>query len=163
VLGYSGSGKTHLILNAMRLLKKHLSYNLAVIKYIHEHKIDKKGKDSYRFGEEGAIFSITRNSSYETTIFLKKELSIEKLVKWLELSPYKIDLIFTESFRGLSYPSILCVNNSEDIESQLEENTLMISGLIIKKKDYNSIHSNLPIFDITEDFQKFLTLFKITE
>ncbi|TFG17052.1 MAG: molybdopterin-guanine dinucleotide biosynthesis protein MobB, partial [Promethearchaeota archaeon] len=51
VIGYSGTGKTHFILNALDLLKKVKNYNGAVIKNIHEHQIDKEGKDSYLYCE----------------------------------------------------------------------------------------------------------------
>ena len=61
VVGYSGTGKTQLILNAISLFKENLNYKVAVIKNIHEHEIDKKGKDSYKYAEEGATFSITKN------------------------------------------------------------------------------------------------------
>ncbi|MHA2399095.1 MAG: GTP-binding protein, partial [Promethearchaeota archaeon] len=34
IIGYSGSGKTYFIMNAIKLIKKQLSYNMAVIKNV---------------------------------------------------------------------------------------------------------------------------------
>ncbi|GAH10484.1 unnamed protein product, partial [marine sediment metagenome] len=84
LLGTSGAGKTHFITNVIKLLKKRLNYETAVIKNIHEHEIDEEGKDSYKYSEAGAVYSITRNVYSENTIFLKKSIEIEKLMDWLE-------------------------------------------------------------------------------
>jgi len=46
VIGYSGSGKTYLIEKIIRKLKVELNLEVSVIKYIHEHRVDEKGKDS---------------------------------------------------------------------------------------------------------------------
>ena len=111
LLGTSGTGKTHFITNTIKLLKKHLNYETAVIKNIHEHEIDEEGKDSYKYSEAGAVYSITRNVNNENTIFLKKPIKIEGLIDWLEQGPFKIDLFLIEGFKNLNYPSILCVRN----------------------------------------------------
>ena len=61
LIGRSGSGKTNLIINAIKRLRKELHYNIAVIKNIHEHQIDEEGKDSYKYIEAGANYAITKN------------------------------------------------------------------------------------------------------
>jgi len=126
LIGYSGSGKTQFILNAIELLRINLNYQTAVIKNIHEHQIDKENKDSYKYAEAGAKFSITKNVYNETTIFLKEKIRIEKLLEWIAYGPYKIDLIFIEGFRNLDYPTILCAKNLSELESQLTNNVRMI-------------------------------------
>ena len=161
IVGYSGSGKTFFILNAIRLLREHLNYKVAVIKYIHEHEIDKKGKDSYNFIEEGAFYSITKNIYNETTIFMKKEITIEQIVKWLEISPFRVDIVFAEGFRDLNYPTILCVKQSNQIGLEMNGNVKIISGLIVKNEDYENIDMDLPILDVTKDFGKILEIFEI--
>ena len=44
VIGYSGSGKTHLIAYAIKKLKSDLDLAITVIKNVHTHKIDIEGK-----------------------------------------------------------------------------------------------------------------------
>jgi len=163
LIGYSGSGKTHFILNAMKLLKKNLNYEVAIVKNIHEHQIDKEDKDSFKYGEAGAQFSITKNVKNETTIFLKKEISIKELLEWIKSGPYKIDLVFIEGFRNLKYPTILCLKNFEEIKPQITENVRMISGLICSQnaRKNEKIDIDLPLIDIQKEFQKFLEIFNI--
>ena len=60
MIGYSGSGKTSFIVNAIKLLKINFSYSVVVIKNVKHHSIDKKGKDS------------TKRKSFKTKRFKKE-------------------------------------------------------------------------------------------
>jgi molybdopterin-guanine dinucleotide biosynthesis protein B len=162
VIGQSGSGKTMLIAHAIKLLKLYLNYEVAIIKNIHEHQIDEEGKDSYVFSKAGATYSITKNIYNETVIFSKKELNIEMIIDWLLKGPFKIDLVFTEGFRSLEVPTIICLKELKELKPQYNENIIMISGLICSKKGEESNEFNLPIIDIETDFDEFLKNFKIS-
>lgn len=132
-----------------------------MIKNIHEHQIDKEDKDTYRFGEAGVRFSITKNVNNETTIFLKNKISVEDLLKWLELSPYKLDLCFLEGFRNLNYPTVLCVQNRDEIKPQLTEYVKMISGLISLNFKEGRDKTDIPVVNLLESFELFLKIFNI--
>ena len=160
-MGTSGSGKTHFITTAINLLKENLNYEVAVVKNIHEHEIDKKGKDSYKYCEAGAVYSITKNINDENTIFLKKKIDMEELIKWLKLGPFKVDLVFIEGFKNLTYPTILCVEKFSDIENQVGEDIKMISGRITNNDIPDDQDLKLPIIDIEKEFEKFLEIFGI--
>lgn len=134
---------------------------MAVIKNIHGHQIDKEGKDSYKYGQAGAKISVTKNVHDETTIFLKEQISIEALIKWLSNSPYKIDLCFLEGFRNLNYPTILCLKEWDELTSQIDENVKIISGLICSNKFQKRNDLKIPIIDIQKDFNNFLSVFEI--
>jgi len=157
-IGYSGSGKTYLIEKIIKKLRLELNLEVAVIKYIHEHRIDEEGKDSFRFSNSGAIFSIIKNKSEETAIFLKEKINLEELVNWLNNSPFKLDVILFESFRNLPYPAILCVKDLDEIKAQLNENVKMISGLIDTREELD-----LPIVDIENNFKQFCNIFELFE
>ena len=161
VIGYSGSGKTYLIENIIRKLKFELNFEVSVIKFIHEHRIDEKGKDSFRFSESGAVFYIIKNKLGESAIFLKKDFNLEELITWLDQSPFKMEIIFFESFRNLPYPTILCVEDFKDAKEQLSENVKMISGLITKNTIAQSEELGIPVVDVDKDFKKFCKIFKI--
>ncbi|MHA1660919.1 MAG: molybdopterin-guanine dinucleotide biosynthesis protein B [Promethearchaeota archaeon] len=166
-MGFSGSGKTYFIENAIKLLKEKLNYNVSVIKNIYHHQIDEAGKDSYKFSEAGAHCVITRNIFNETTIFMKKEIDMEQLIDWFSKYPFVSDLVFFEGFRTLNYPSIICVKDLEEIEAQLLKDPhlskviKMISGLICTKKSLKEKYLDLPIIDIKKDFKSFLEIFNI--
>ncbi|MFW9897239.1 MAG: molybdopterin-guanine dinucleotide biosynthesis protein B [Candidatus Thorarchaeota archaeon] len=162
VMGYSGSGKTHFIAKAISMLKKHLNYNIAVIKNVKHHQIDQEGKDSSRFSTAGASYSIITNNNNDIGVFLKiKENKFKELIDWLQNGPYHIDLLITEGFRNLHNPTLLCVKNIEEIEPQLNENIKMISGLICSDEKYCDIFSYPPILDLDKNFHKFLEIFNI--
>ena len=161
VIGYSGSGKTYFITKAINLFKKQLNYNIAVIKNVKHHQIDKEGKDSYKFTQSGTSYSIIKNIHNDVGIFLNiDEKNIEKITKWIQKGPYKVDLILTEGFRDFNHPTALCVSNLEEVEPQLNENVKMISGMICSKGISIDYFSNLPIIDLEKDYQKFLEVFK---
>ena len=161
VIGTSGSGKTYLIEKIIRKLKFELNLEVGVIKYIHEHRVDEKGKDSFRFSESGAVFSIIKNKFGESAIFLKKEINLDELIIWLDQCPFHLDVIFFESFRNLPYPTILCVEELSQIGAQLNENVKMLSGLIITSKFTQNEEMDLPVVDVDKNFKEFCKIFKI--
>ncbi len=143
-------------------MRKELNYKVSVIKNVKDHPVDKKGKDSYRFTEAGAIFSVIQNANNETAIFMKiEEDNLEELLKWLNNGPITPDLTFTEGFRNLNNPTVLCVSDLDEIEEQLTENVKMISGIICSKDISKKNVYNIPIIDIEIQFSKFLKLFNI--
>ena len=161
IIGYSGSGKTYIIEKIIRKLKFELSLEVGVIKYIHEHRVDEKGKDSFRFSESGAVFSIIKNKFDEIAIFLKKEINLDELITWLDQSPFKMEIMIFESFRNLPYPTILCVEELNQIGAQLNENVKMISGLITKSEITQSEEFDLPVVDVDKNFKEFCKIFKV--
>ncbi len=133
-----------------------------MIKNVKHHPIDKKGKDSYKFTEAGASYSVIQNINNETAIFVKNtELKLEILLNWVKNGPYKIDIILTEGFRNFNNPTVLCVSELNEIEEQLKKNVKMISGIIclgdINKKEI----LNLPIIEIESEFLKFVNVFNL--
>ena len=162
VIGYSGSGKTSFIVNAIKLLKKEFNYNVVVIKNIKHHSVDEKGKDSYNFTKAGAPYSVIRNIKNETAIFVDdKKLKNDILLEWLSNGPYKIDVLFNEGFRNLNNPTVLCISNFSEIEEQLTKNVKMISGIICLGDSKGKEILNLPIIDIENEFLKFVNIFNL--
>jgi molybdopterin-guanine dinucleotide biosynthesis protein MobB len=161
LFGYSGSGKTHFITIAVKKLQERLNLKVAVIKNIHQHRIDETGKDSYLFSQSGAQYSIIKNKFEEYGIFFRRKMTIEDLINWIEKGPLKVDLILTEGFRNLSYPAILCVKDYSEIEKQLTSNVKMISGLIVNEINNLRRKIDIPIVDISKEFDSFLDIFEI--
>jgi len=129
---------------------------------VKHHPIDKKGKDSYLFRENGASYSVIQNRNFETAIFFnRKEDNINELLVWLAKGPTKIDILLTEGFRENNNPTVLCVSNLEDINDQLGDDIKMISGLICQNEQENEKFLNLPIIDIENNFSDFLGIFNI--
>ena len=161
IIGYSGSGKTHLIEYFIKKLKNEFNFEVSVVKNIHEHRIDEEGKDSFKFSEAGALFSVIKNKFNQNAIYLNKKISIDALINWLNKSPYKVDLIIIEGFRNVAYPTILCVKELKDIETQLNRNVKVISGLYTLDKYSEEKELKIPIFSIEQNFEKFTKIFNI--
>jgi len=142
------------------LLKTALNYNCAVIKNVKHHRVDKEGKDSYKFIEAGAFYSVIQNINGGTAIFFKeKNNELENIINWLEKGLYEIDVILTEGFRNVNNPTVLCVANYQEIEEQLNNNVKLITGLLfLEERNKKSIH-NIPIINIETDFKQFLEIF----
>ncbi|TFF85815.1 MAG: hypothetical protein EU518_00475 [Promethearchaeota archaeon] len=160
VIGYSGSGKTYLIKEFIQRLKNEFNLESTVVKNIHEHQIDEEGKDSFIYTKIGANYAITKNIYHETTIFLKKKVNMEDLLEWISKGPFKVDIVFTEGFRDLNFPTILCLNTIDKYKEQKNENIRVISGkisLITEQKEIN----NLPVLNIEESFNRFIEIFNI--
>jgi len=135
---------------------------VAVIKNIHEHQIDKKGKDSYKFMQLGAKYCVLKSKiNHETTIFLKEEMEWEVLIDWISKGPFKIDLIFTENFRSLDYPAILCLKNPNEFKEQVTPNVKAVSGIFLLKKEVSEEGISLPKIELPEQFKEFLEIFNI--
>jgi len=161
VIGYSGSGKTHLIEFLIKKFKTELDLEVSVVKYIHEHRIDEEGKDSFKFSDAGAVFSVIKNKFNQNAIYLNKKISLDALIDWINKSPYKVDLIITEGFRDVSYPTILCVKELQDVEVQLNKNVKLISGLIALNNISKEREDQIPIFSIQQNFERFTKIFNI--
>ena len=162
VIGFSGSGKTNFIINAIRLFKKYLNYDIAVIKNVKHHQVDDEGKDSFKFTEAGATYSVIENENRQIAIFSKLSGKlIDEIINWLQKGPHKIDLCLTEGIRNLNNPTVLCAKKLGEIEEQLTKNVKVISGIISVSELNIENFLNIPIIDIEKDFQKFLKIFNI--
>ncbi|TFG23200.1 MAG: hypothetical protein EU532_13695 [Promethearchaeota archaeon] len=161
LIGYSGSGKTFFIEQAIKKLKDQLNLNSGVIKNVHTHPVDVEGKDSHRFIVSGAEFALIKNNKKQNALFFNKIVDLELLIEWIEKGPFEVDVLFIEGFRNLQISSILCVQNEADIKSQISNEVKLISGLISTKKDFTKKYHEIPVINIENDFQIFKGTFQI--
>ncbi len=161
IIGYSGSGKTYLIESVIEKLKIRFLFDIGVIKNVHEHPVDSEGKDSSRYIKAGADLSIIRNKFHEVAFFFRKEMDIQLFINWIAEGPFKLDLLFIEGFRKLSYPSILCVKDTKNIQTQLSQNVKMISGLITAQNKPLDHYVEIPVIDINKNFEVFVKIFDL--
>jgi molybdopterin-guanine dinucleotide biosynthesis protein B len=99
--GYSGSGKTNLIVDLIKQLRK-LNIEVATIKISDKDiGIDQEGKDTWKHGLAGSSFTVF-SSPLETDFMLKKKLSISDIINYL-VKFQKIEVILIE---GVSDPRI---------------------------------------------------------
>jgi len=143
VIGYTQSGKTTVIENIIKELKKR-KYSVGSIKDIHfeKFKIDKEGTNTYRHGEAGSEI-VTARGYYETDILFPRKLSIEEILEF-----YSQDFVIMEGVTDYNLPVILCAQNEKEIEERLSDKVFLISGKIS-----NSIgeYKKIPVINAIED------------
>ena len=156
VIGPSGSGKTSTIEALVSSLPQ---YNIGTIKFIQQPKmhIDLEGKDSRRYRESGAKFSLCFAQGETVLIINKEERSdLSDVSFFLELEEKafpKINFVFSEGPRypPEKVPVILTGNTKDDLKfysSRLITNPIIaISGKIGSNI---SAWNNIPAYDITK-------------
>ena len=157
-IGFSGSGKTSSIVSLINYLTKITDFKIFVLKNIHQHTIDTKGKDTYRFSEAGAEAVIAR-SNKATTFFVNNALNLKDIIKWLEEAPIKPDIIITEGFRELKNDKILCVSSQEAIEEQFDNTIKVISGKIASEsRRSEKSYEGIPIINALEEPEEIMKI-----
>ncbi len=102
--GYSGSGKTTLIESLCRDLSER-GVRLAVIKQSDQSiRMDKPGKDTYRFQDAGAVV-VALASRSETDLIVNRPMEIHEIVGMIRASG-EIDLVIVESASDPAIPKI---------------------------------------------------------
>lgn len=112
IVGWSGSGKTSLLVEVLPLLRKR-GLKVSTMKHAHHRfDVDSAGKDSYRHREAGASEVLVVTSSRWVLMHElreESEPSIEALIE--RMTP--VDLLLIEGFKTHSHPKLEIHRESE--------------------------------------------------
>jgi len=112
IVGWSGSGKTSLVVQVLPLLKAQ-GIRVSTMKHAHHRfDVDKPGKDSFRHREAGASEVLVVTSSRWVLMHESREEpepSIESLIE--RMTP--VDLLLIEGFKTHQHPKIEIYRESE--------------------------------------------------
>jgi molybdopterin-guanine dinucleotide biosynthesis adapter protein len=112
IVGWSGSGKTSLLVELLPLLKN-MGLRVSTMKHAHHRfDVDKPGKDSFRHREAGASEVLVVTSSRWVLMHESREEpepSIEALLE--RMTP--VDLLLIEGFKTHHHPKIEIHRKSE--------------------------------------------------
>jgi molybdopterin-guanine dinucleotide biosynthesis protein B len=112
IVGWSGSGKTSLLVELLPLLRN-LGLQVSTMKHAHHRfDVDKPGKDSFRHREAGASEVLVVTSSRWVLMHESREEpepSIEALIE--RMTP--VDLLLIEGFKTHHHPKIEIHRQSE--------------------------------------------------
>ena len=120
IVGWSGSGKTSLVVEVLPILKRH-GLKVSTMKHAHHRfDVDKPGKDSFRHREAGASEILVVTSSRWVLMHESREEpepSIESLIE--RMTP--VDLLLVEGFKTHHHPKL-------EIHRPSEGKPLMCTG-----------------------------------
>ena len=112
IVGWSGSGKTSLLVEVLPILKGH-GLKVSTMKHAHHRfDVDKPGKDSFRHREAGASEVLVVTSSRWVLMHEsheEPEPSIESLIE--RMTP--VDLLLIEGFKTHYHPKLEIHRESE--------------------------------------------------
>ncbi len=110
IYGKKKSGKTSLIEDLVKELKK--EYSVATIKHIpyNDFSMDERGKDTHRHKKAGA--SVVVASSPSETVFISNTIPFNQIVSHLE--NFDCDIILVEGYSKENIPKILVGNGEKE-------------------------------------------------
>lgn len=113
--GYSGSGKTTLIERLIPALTAN-GLRVAVVKHdAHGFEIDRKGKDSRRFLDAGAVMTAL-SSAEQTAVIERRKLSFSEALARV----HDVDLILVEGYKNEPLPRIGIQANGKKLPAEAE-------------------------------------------
>lgn len=141
----SGTGKTTLLEQLIKILKSR-GYRLGILKHdAHKFEIDKKGKDSWRFTNAGADqVMISSGTKLAFVELLAQEKNLEELLDYYQ----GVDFILIEGFKQSRYPKIEV--HRKELKQQLlygEAEQFRDSFLAVASND-KSLMIPIPVLDL---------------
>ena len=147
IVGWSGSGKTHLICRIIKYFDKK-KLNVCSIKHSHHNfEIDKKGKDSHKHIQSGSNEVIIYNERKWALISKKQEKkqNIEEIInKFNKLT----DIIIIEGLKYGNFAKLEVIRSSID-KPFIFKNDKNIKGIVIDKEIPN-LKTSLPVFKFSD-------------
>jgi molybdopterin-guanine dinucleotide biosynthesis protein B len=148
IVGGKKSGKTVVIQQLVPVLKSK-GYHVATIKEMKSIKtidIPEASKDTWKHSEAGAEIVVTLPLD-ETVLFLRKKLSLNEIVPFLN----EMDYIILEGFdKEKVFPKIIAAKTAEEAASFSDGLAIAISGIIaeIKEEKQKATTLRIPLYSI---------------
>jgi len=147
IYGYSGSGKTSLIVDMITKLADS-GYRVCTVK----HKpakvsMDKEGKDTWKHVNAGSALTVF-STDIETDFVLPRELQLEKIVESIgEISD--CDLVLAEGFKSAGFPKIAVgdIENRGETVLRYQDNLKEALKAVEQEVNLVAIENKLPGLD----------------
>ena len=150
VAGYHHTGKTTLVTNIIKELKKR-GYKVQSIKDIHyeEFTMEKKDSNSWKHWEASQDTVIARGLN-ETYKIWHRKLTLPEML--LEL---KADYIIVEGMTSAALPRIICAKDDEQLDELVNHTVFAVSGIYA---DNHTKYKNLDVYKSEQDIVKLCDL-----
>jgi molybdopterin-guanine dinucleotide biosynthesis protein B len=152
VVGGKHSGKTTIIENVVRQLKRR-GYRVGVVKeMVRIPTLDTPETETDRYTEAGAetVVAVPRE---ETVIFIRKRLKLQEILPYLQ----GLDFALLEGFEPeKALPKIVAAKTADEASSLCDESTVAISGLIAEstQEAAKAVKLKVPLLSSTREAGK---------
>ncbi len=150
VIGYHNTGKTTLVVNIIKELKKR-GFKVQSIKDIHVNNftMETAGSDSWKHLQTNKSAVIARGLN-ETNLIWNRQLSLNEMLQHLDA-----DYVIVEGMKTAPLPRILCAQNASQLKELLTNSVFAISG---KFADNHSKYENLPVLNSDKNITQIVDL-----
>ncbi|SHK38373.1 molybdopterin guanine dinucleotide biosynthesis accessory protein MobB [Anaerobranca californiensis DSM 14826] len=150
VAGHSNTGKTTLLCQIIKSLKKR-GYKVATIKHdVHGFEIDHPGKDTYNHRQAGAdIVMISSPKLFAMIEGVEEEYSLDQLLNKIQ----GVDIVFTEGYKKMDKPKIEVFREgiSKELVSPLNQLLAIVTDVDIENIDVDIENiKEIPQFSFNE-------------
>jgi len=151
VYGYSESGKTTIVENLVRELKKK-NFDIGTVKEIHfeEFKMDAEGTNTDRHSKEGAD-PVTARGYYETDIMYGRKLTLPEILRH-----YSQDYVICEGLTDYNLPRIIAAKTEEELEERWETGIFAVSGKVAE--ELGGEYKGVPVINVMKEPEKLADL-----
>jgi molybdopterin-guanine dinucleotide biosynthesis protein MobB len=173
-IGYSKSGKTTSIESLIQYLSDR-GINIIALKHIHQENFsfDTPGKNTWRYSQAGAQAVVAQSDGESAIIFnwQRNPVSLLKMIQSAgiedgQFEPERPFIALLEGFREMGEKRVLCIKSIDEIEPQINDSIVAISGIISsdpKKNDLIQSKMDIPIINITKTPEKIIELFGLKD
>jgi len=145
IIGYKKSGKTTLLVNLARELKKR-GYKVSTVKHT-SGSLDLPDTDTTKHKEY--ISEVAAISPYESIIFLKGEKKLEDILSYISA-----DFVLVEGFKSeKTFPKIVCLREEKEA-AQLFDGLQICAAMLSPV----NVKLDVPVFKISTDSEKIADL-----
>ena len=150
VAGYHHSGKTTLVVNILKELKKR-GYKVQSIKDIHYDKFTMETPDSnsWKHWEASDDIVIARGLN-ETYKIWHRQLTLPEML--LEM---QADYLIVEGMTSAALPRIICAKDDEQLDELINDTVIAVSGIFA---DEHNKYKHLDVYKSIEDIVKLVDL-----
>lgn len=171
-LGPSNSGKTTTIEKVIQELKNQ-QISCATIKFVHHPflTLDKRGKDSSRHREAGALYTLNFAPKETAIIIGKNERQkiedVQSLISSTDGVLPEVDVLLCESLNhppanSYAFVSAKSIQDVDKYSNELDDcNILGIIGIITNNRELNDSYNGIPYFSALNESELFQIIKKI--
>jgi molybdopterin-guanine dinucleotide biosynthesis protein B len=150
IAGYHHSGKTTLVVNIIKELKKR-GYKVQSIKDIHyeEFTMETPHSNSWKHWEASGDTVIARGL-HETYKIWHRQLSLPEMLVEMEA-----DYLIVEGMTKAALPRIICAKDDQQLEELVNPTVMAVSGIYA---DQHQKYQHLPVYKSTSEISEIVDL-----